>query len=234
MNDGRASRPHATFAASARGRGAAVAVLAALAFLPAPMAAQESAVVMNAAEPHVGREPPLRPGDKIKVSSLDEPQLAGEYDVSAEGTVNLPVLGMTDVTGVPGGVLRRRLDAEFGDEFRQKDPVQVTLERRVSILGAVAKPGLYYVDRTMTLADAVALAGGASSDGNWKDVKVLRDGHEIHAHLDQATRVGREIHSDDQIILPQKGWFSRNGSILLGAGVSAVALTLAQLLFIHH
>lgn len=209
------------------------ATLMAFVLAPMPVLAQQSLVASNDTRDSAGSQPPLRPGDEIQVSSLSEPQLQGTYEVTPQGTVDLPLLGEWSVTGVPGDVLRKRLDASYGDKFRQRNAVEVMLKRRVRILGAVQKPGLYYVDRTMTLGDAVALAGGASANGDWKNVKILRQGRQIHAHLDAATQVSQEVYSGDEIILPEKGWFSRNGAVLIGAGASALAIVIAQLLLRH-
>ena len=204
---------------------------AALLLLPAALTAQRTmtgstdAVAMNTAP-----EPPLRPGDVIQITSWREPGLAGEFTVRDDGTVSLPLIGKRTVTDVPADQLTQDLQEEYGSKFR-RPTVEIFPKRRVRILGAVRQPGLYYVDQTMTLGDAVALAGGADVNGNWKDVRILRDGERVDVRLDKGTQVGKEVRSGDQIILPEAGWFSRNSGVLIGASISATAIILSRYLF---
>lgn len=203
-------------------------VAAALALLPTTLLAQRTISATSDATTAVGDpEPPLRPGDVIEIASWREPGLAGEFTVQGDGTVTLPLIGTRDVDEIPADQLTRELQEEYGSKFRRQT-VEVLPKRRVRILGAVREPGLYYVDRTMTLGDAVALAGGAAADGDWKSIRILRDGQELEAELDQASEVAREVRSGDQIVLPQRSWLSRNTGVLLGASISAAAIILTR------
>ncbi len=98
----------------------------------------------------------LRPGDAIKVEIWQEPDLSGEYMVNGEGIALFPLLGERRVTGISAAVLEQQLVADY-KEYLENPFVNVTVLRRISILGAVQTPGLYAVDATLTLTDALAL-----------------------------------------------------------------------------
>ena len=170
--------------------------------------------------------PSLRPGDAIRVSFWREPDLNGDYPVDETGTVVLPLIGTRSVNGTPPPELKRQLLEEYRAQLRNQE-VQITLLQRVRILGAVRNPGLYYVDATMTLGDAVALAGGALPNGTLEGIRILRRGETIRADLDTDTPVAEEVRSGDQILVRQRSWLSRYGTFVVGSALTIAGLVVA-------
>jgi len=111
--------------------------------------------------------------------------------------------------------------AQFEDQLRNQ-AIQVVFTRRVSVLGAVENPGLYHVEPTMTLADAVALAGGHTAQGNPEKVKVVKDGREIE--VDITDTAAENVSSGSRIIVPERSWAARNSNMLIGASITAAAI----------
>ena len=174
-----------------------------------------------------GSTEPLAPGDAIQLVFSREPTLGGEFPVDENGTVSLPLLGVRTVRQRSTIELKQSLLADYAQQLRNQD-VRVTLLRRIRILGAVKNPGLYRVDPTMTLADAVALAGGATEQGKLKQVRLMRDGHAVGAPLDLNAQLLPQLHSGDQIMVPDRSWFSRNGGYVIAAGISAIGIIIAR------
>jgi polysaccharide biosynthesis/export protein len=168
----------------------------------------------------------LSPGDLIRLSGTHESELPGDYPVDETGTVVLPLLGPRNVRGVAPGDLRRELIADYRRQLRNQD-VQIALMRRVRVLGAVKNPGIYHVDPTMTVADAIALAGGATQDGQLSAVRIVRTGKAIRSNVDRDAPVPGGIQSGDQIMVPERSWMSRNGKFVLGGLISAVGIVVA-------
>jgi hypothetical protein len=79
----------------------------------------------------------------------------------------------------------------------------------------------------MTFDDAIALAGGASNQGNLKNVTLVRDGEEMAKGLDVTRSVSATVYSGDQIYVPKTSWFSRNGAIIIGATIAGLATIIA-------
>lgn len=165
--------------------------------------------------------PPLEPGDQIRVQMVQEPTLSGDFTVDASGTISLPLVGRQQVAGVPADQLKSRLQQEYDRQLRN-EPAQITFLRRVRVLGAVRDPGLYHVDETMTLGDAIALAGGVLPDGKDGGIRIRRNGEVVRADLDRSS-AATALRSGDEIYVPRRGWFVRNASWLVGAAVSAIS-----------
>jgi protein involved in polysaccharide export with SLBB domain len=109
--------------------------------------------------------------------------------------------------------------------------VEVTLLRRVAIYGFVIKPGLYPVDPTMTVQEALALAGGAAPDGRKDRVELVRDNHRIVTNLGNSSRLGEiQLQSGDQLFVPQMNWWARNGRVVIPSVIGAAATVVAVLL----
>lgn len=205
-------------------------VLVALALVAAvlnvgPAVAQEAADSVPEMAPAA-----LEPGDAIRVEIWREPDVSGVFDVDERGTVTLPLLGDKMVEGLSPDSLRDALVAEYG-EYLQNPSIDVTLLRTVSILGEVRNPGLYPVDATITLTEALALAGGVSPNGNKNDIKLIRDGEVIPQELDAATVVGStDVRSGDQIMVGERSWANRNSGAIIGSLIAATAIISAALL----
>ena len=173
---------------------------------------------------------PLAPGDAIQLAFWREPQLSGDYPIDETGTVVLPLLGARMVTRMSPAELKRTLLEEYSQQVRNQE-VRVTFLRRVRILGAVKNPGLYRVDPTMAVGDALALAGGATTEGNLEDIRVVRNGREVHSHLDINVQLLGQVRSGDQILVPGRGWWGRNSGYVVAATISALGVILAAKVF---
>jgi protein involved in polysaccharide export with SLBB domain len=93
--------------------------------------------------------------------------------------------------------------------------------RTVQVLGAVQKPGLYPVPPSVTIGDVLALAGGASPDGQPDRAVLRRDGKDLTVAINSTTRLSdTPVRTGDQIYVPQRSWAARNPG-LIAAGVSA-------------
>lgn len=173
---------------------------------------------------------PLQPGDAVRLGFWLEPGLSGEYVVDESGVAVLPLIGSRRVTAEPAAELKQRLQADYAKEIQNQD-VAIALLRRVRVLGAVKNPGLYHVDPTMTLGDVVALAGGIASNGRQGDIKVFHAGREIGSDLRLSDLATRYLTSGDEVVVPERGWFARNGAVVVGALISATGIVIAAAAF---
>ena len=77
----------------------------------------------------------------------------------------------------------------------------------------------------MTVADALALAGGASPDGKRDEVELRRGGERLLVTLESGARLGdTPIESGDQLYVPQRGWLSRNPGLVIGTAAAFALL----------
>ena len=172
----------------------------------------------------------LRPGDVIRIRIYREPDLSGEFPVNRQGVVAFPRLGDVQILQWPADSIRPRITRAFA-EFLREPVVEVTLLRRIAIYGFVIKPGLYPVDPTMTVQEALALAGGADPEGRKDRVELVRDNQRIVADLGLTTSLDQiRLQSGDQLVVPQISWWARNGRVVLPSVIGAAATFTAVLL----
>jgi polysaccharide export outer membrane protein len=200
----------------------------ALLALAAPAAAQAQPAE-DASAPAALGDDPARPGDVVRVRIWREPDLSGDFPVEEDGVVVLPRLGRVDVSGETPARLRTSISARY-IAFLQHSSVSVTVLRRVQIAGAVRNPGLYPVDATMTVADALALAGGATPQGRPNTVQLVRGGRRISGRLtpDQPL-AGSALRSGDQLFVPERSFISRNATVVSAALTAGVTLLITVL-----
>jgi protein involved in polysaccharide export with SLBB domain len=161
----------------------------------------------------------VRPGDVIRLKVWREPDMSGDAVVNEAGFATLPRLGAVQVSNLSADSLQRFLVNTYSKDLR--DPaIDITVLRRIRILGAVRNPNVYQVEPTMTVADALALAGGASSEGKQDQVELRRQGESSIAKLTRGMKLAdTPIRSGDQLYVPEKSWLSRNtGLVLAGVG----------------
>lgn len=156
-----------------------------------------------------------------------EPDLSGDYPVDEQGVVVFPLIGPRTVTDISPDSLKRDLIEAYAVYLRHPS-IDVVLLRRVNVLGAVARPGLYSVDPTMMVADVIALAGGTTPIGNPDEIQLVRDGRTITTRLSQRARLAElSIRSGDQFYVPERSWIARNSNIVAAAITATVSLIIA-------
>ncbi len=194
-----------------------LAALLALAALSAPAGASAQDVPpRDAAAQALQGANSLLPGDVIRVAIWREEDLSGEFQVDQDGSVILPLLGRRQVVGISPDRLREQLTEEYAD-YLVNTAVNVTLLRRVVVLGEVRMPGQYTVDATQSVADLIARAQGLTPDGNADDIRLLRQGESFRTNLSGTQSIAEAgIRSGDQIVVGKRPWLSRNFSSLVG------------------
>jgi len=215
----------ATAARRARCGAFALTTLALAHFASEPASAQspQSPVVTQSAVQGFASSS-LRPGDALRVRIWREPDLSGEFTIDESGVVMLPKLGAVRAVDEPVGALKTRIISSYATYITQ--PVEVTPVLRVRVLGAVKTPGIYKVEPAMTLADAIALAGGTSPDANVKRIRLIRDGRPLDVALTPDATLGdSSLRPGDQVFVPERSWLSRNPGTIVGA-MSATATLL--------
>jgi protein involved in polysaccharide export with SLBB domain len=127
----------------------------------------------------------LGPGDVIEVRVYNEPELSGTHQISDNGTVRLPLVGVIEAAGVTPDQLTVRITHAYNERYLKDADVSLFVKehtsRKVYVLGQVAKPGPYPFDGKMTIIDAVALAGGTTklADANSTLITRDRDGKQV-------------------------------------------------------
>ena len=169
----------------------------------------------------------LRPGDVIRIKVWRESDLSGDIDVGSDGIAAIPRLGNTDVLNTPPTELRRRIIEEYSKTLVQP-AVEVKFLRRLRVFGAVRSPGLYPVEDGLTVADAIAIAGGVSDDGSYDRVQLIRQSDGSNPRVVKMRQLPDErIQSGDEIFVPKRSWGSRNSAAIFQSVLTAIAIIAA-------
>jgi len=117
-----------------------------------------------AAKSTVAEEYRLGTADRVKIKVQEWPDIGGEYGVSADGFVSLPLVGNIKATGLRLDDLAReisdRLQRRGAGEERPFPAVEIGQYRPFSILGDIQRPGQYPYRPGLTVLEAVGIAGG--------------------------------------------------------------------------
>lgn len=164
----------------------------------------------------------LGPGDVIDVSLAGVADYHAQARVDANGTVQLPYAENVPATGRTALELGRAVAAKLSASgYYVKPQVIVSIasyaSRYVTVLGAVASPGLLPVDRAYHVSEILARAGGRRVDG--ADTLTLRraDGQEMRLPIDDlATGGGAQdpmVAPGDKIYVPAARSFFIYGQV---------------------
>ena len=181
-----------------------------------PLVGLDSARAQTATESVIQPANSLLPGDVIRVEIWREEDLSGEFQVDEQGGVVLPLLGKKQVLGISPDDLRDQLSEEYA-QYLVNSAVNVTLLRRIIVLGEVRVAGQYTVDATNSVADVIARAQGVTPGGNAEDIVLVRDGQRLRTGITGMESLQEAgIRSGDQIIVGRRSWASRNFSSMVG------------------
>ena len=174
-------------------------------------------------------EAPVRPGDVVRVRVLRDTLVSGQYVVNQYGGVVLPLLGEYDASKETDRTLRAHVIRALQD-LREGSDIEVTVLRRVRVIGEVNEPGVFTLEPTMTIADAVALAKGRTRDAHEGMVLVQRGGALIAGDLRKDRQLAESpVQSGDEIRVPRMSWAARNTPSILGGALGVAGLLVSFL-----
>ncbi|HJU85916.1 MAG TPA: polysaccharide biosynthesis/export family protein [Gemmatimonadota bacterium] len=168
----------------------------------------------------------LVPGDVIRLNIWREPDLTGEFLVQEDGNAVLPKVGPVHVTAYTPSELKTHLIDEYSKTLRNPS-IEVIVLRRILISGQVANEGVYPVDPTMSLVEALALAGGPTPAAKDDRVILIRGDTETDIDLDEPADVRNlALQSGDQLLVPSASGWAQNWKLLVGMISSTVSLAI--------
>lgn len=118
----------------------------------------------------------LDSGDKLRVTVYEEKDLSGDFELSGDGVVSLPLLGAIEAKGLSIRELETRIEARL-EEGYLKNPrvsIEVMNYRPFYILGEVKEPGSYPYVNNMTVLNAVALGKGYTYRADKDKITIIR------------------------------------------------------------
>ncbi|MEY4241833.1 MAG: hypothetical protein RJA14_1529 [Pseudomonadota bacterium] len=152
-------------------------------------------------------------GDKLDVRVFQVEDLSfEELVVDTSGNINLPLIGAVRGSGRTAGEMSTEIAGRLAAQYLRNPQVTVTVKeaanQKITVDGAVTRPGVYEMRGSTSLLQAVAMAEGPSRVADLTKVAVFRsiDGRRSVAVFDLgAIRQGRatdpQVFGDDVIVV---------------------------------
>ncbi len=121
----------------------------------------------------------IGPQDVLDISVFQVPDLQRTVQVADSGTVNLPLLGDVQAVGMTAQQVERNLAKRLGAKYLQSPQVSVSVKefnsQRITVDGAVQRPGVYPIRGRSSLLQMVSMAGGLTESSDEANIVVFRD-----------------------------------------------------------
>lgn len=180
---------------------------------PQNAAAAKAAALAGQAQPMnalagFGADYRIGPNDLLEIDVYGVTELKRTVRVNSTGLVSLPLIGAIKVAGLTAQEAEAAIAARYGEKFLQDPQISVFIKefttQRVTIEGAVQRPGIYPLTGQITLLRAMALAGGRGDLANLENVMIYRTGPD--GKLDSQTFDLDRVRSGeipDPLVLPE-------------------------------
>jgi polysaccharide biosynthesis/export protein len=143
---------------------------------------------------------PIGPGDALDISEYHTPEFHSVVRVSAEGTVILPMIGEVNISGMDEKAAAHAIESALRSKNMLLHPLVSVLVtayagQDVSVLGEVARPGVYPYTYHHRLLDLLSAAQGLSPNAG-RLVNVFHSGDPKTPHAVVLDPSGTDTASD--------------------------------------
>ena len=146
-----------------------------------------------------------------RIGQIDNLNLAGDYLIDGAGNLVIPIVGETRAAGYSAETLAQVIQEKLA--IKTIRIVCLPL-MRVTVLGAVNRPGSYLIEPRDSLWELVSLAGGPANNADMKKIMVQRGGRIAINNLLEGFE---KAHSLEQLGV-------RSGDQVVMAGISRVTM----------
>src|SRR5215471_11260688 len=119
----------------------------------------------------------IGPDDLLAVNVWREPEISRNVLVRPDGKISLPLVGDLRASGRTPAQLQDEIKDQLQNYLSHPEVTVIVQEARsqkFNILGEVEHPGSYPLSRSMTVLDAIAVAGGLRDFAKSRKIYVLR------------------------------------------------------------
>jgi polysaccharide biosynthesis/export protein len=156
----------------------------------------------------------LHAGDTVKVSVWHEPDLLQELLIRPDGGITFPLIGDVSVAGLTMELAQTTLKQRL-EKYVPDAQVHITLLSAAGntayVIGKVNRPGPVVLSGTVTVVQALSVAGGATVYADTDEIRVLREcaGKQKtftvdYADIERGTNLGQNIalQGGDVVVVP--------------------------------
>lgn len=126
----------------------------------------------------LGTDYKIGPNDQIEIEVYGLPDLKRTARVNSSGLISLALVGNIQIMGLTAQQAEELIAKQYGEKYLQNPQVSVLIRefttQRITIEGAVGRPGIYPLTGQITLLRAIALAGGGAQYADLSQIVVFR------------------------------------------------------------
>jgi polysaccharide biosynthesis/export protein len=129
---------------------------------------------------NLGADYKIGPNDLMDVEVFGVPDLKRTARVNAGGQISMPLIGNVLIAGLTAQQAETLIAEKYAQKYLQNPEVSVFIRefttQRITVEGAVGRPGIYPITGSVTMLKVLALVGGGASYADLTDVALYRQG----------------------------------------------------------
>ncbi len=120
----------------------------------------------------------IGPNDLLDIEVFGVSELKRQVRVNTTGHVSMPLVGLVPLAGLSPADAEAMLAVAYADKYLQDPQVSIFVRefttQRITLDGALVKPGIYPLVGQITLLRALAMAGGGAQMADMEKVMLFR------------------------------------------------------------
>jgi protein involved in polysaccharide export with SLBB domain len=171
----------------------------------------------------------LEPGDGVRIRFLNiDEKISGDYFIQQKSELQLPFIGILQTKNRDYNNIKAEINTKYDSLYREVELTILPLFR-ISILGEVRTPGVYYVTGVEKLLDVIALAGGETADSDMSEIFVERKNEKFvfdaeKLLIDSGDKQDFYLKSGDRVFVSRKWGTARNTGLIFTAAGLIIAI----------
>ncbi len=175
----------------------------------------------------------ILPGDRIVIEIFRHDKMSGTMDVTADTSVQHPVLGKIPLAGKTIEEAEQMLSQLISNLNIDTETFTIMVQIKAAIMGEVRSPGIYYLNTNNSLNDLLALSGGITTNANLKKVIIFNSNRyerlDFLAHIENGDIEDIYIRSGDTVLIPVKRTLADSIN-MISTLVSTIAIIVSMFL----
>ncbi|MCB0281458.1 MAG: SLBB domain-containing protein [Calditrichae bacterium] len=174
----------------------------------------------------------LIPGDGVRLTFYNISQeITGDYFIDENGIIQFPYIGFINTKDKDYRVIKQQVEAKYDSLYRGVELIIAPLYR-ISVLGEVGNPGVYFTTGVEKVLDVIAMAGGETEDSDLNEVLINRNGEIIVFDAEESFE--NEVNdfylkSGDRVFVTRKWWVTGQNTTFLFTAAGLIVTIYAVL-----